>query len=167
MINYQRGQTLLEAVIALAAMLLIITAISITVTGSLSNSGFIGDQNKASKFAQEGIEYLRNIRNTDYNTFSTYQPNVYHCMPDTITGPSIESAAVSVSNLCNPNVPQAKPIFKRSVILVPNSRPCGNTGIQATVTVSWLSGKCESGVYCQQSTLSACFSDSFNVQPTL
>jgi hypothetical protein len=53
------GQTIIEAVVALTAILVAIAAISVVISLSVNNSTFSRDQGQASKYAQEGIEFLR------------------------------------------------------------------------------------------------------------
>lgn len=169
--QHQRGQTLLEAVIALSAILLIIAAVSIVVSGSLNNAGFINNQNQASKYAQDGIEYLRYLRNTDSATFITFATGQFYCMNQDATGKPVidlSSSGLDPNRLCSTNVAvsQAGGGFKRAVQLTKNSSQCVNK-IQANVVVLWSSGKCSSGTYCHTSALSACFDSSLNPEPTL
>jgi len=53
------GQTIIEAVVALTAIVVAIAAISVVISLSVNNSTFSRDQNQASKYAQEGVEFLR------------------------------------------------------------------------------------------------------------
>src|SRR3989338_6343565 len=78
-IKDQRGQTIVEATIALASILLALTAISIAVMTSLNNSSFIKDQTLASKYAQQGMEHMRYLRNIDPVSFEAMESQIY-CM---------------------------------------------------------------------------------------
>ena len=80
-IRNNSGQTIIEAVIALAAILLTLGAISIAVTGGVSNSTFIKDQTKAAKHAQAGMEYMRYLRNVDPSAFESYE-GIYCMLQD-------------------------------------------------------------------------------------
>jgi len=55
----QKGQGLVEALIALGAAVIIIAAITIAVITAVSNSDFSTEQNLATGFAQQGMEIVR------------------------------------------------------------------------------------------------------------
>src|SRR3990170_7744222 len=77
------GQTLVEATIALASILLTLAAVAIAISTSVSNSQFIKQQSQASKYAQEGMEQLRYTRNTNPTTF--FSQNGIYCMNEDST----------------------------------------------------------------------------------
>ena len=58
----QKGQTMIEAIVALVTILLIVTAIAIVIVNGLYNSSYIKNQNEANKLAQQGMEFVRNIQ---------------------------------------------------------------------------------------------------------
>lgn len=59
----QTGQALIEVTIASGLAVVIISAIAITTIIGLRNSQFAQNQIQATKFAQEGIEQVRNVQN--------------------------------------------------------------------------------------------------------
>lgn len=61
MIN-QAGQALIEVTIASGLSLIVISAITITTIVGLRNSQFAQNQIQATKYAQEGLEQIRNIQ---------------------------------------------------------------------------------------------------------
>lgn len=63
------GQTMLELVMALTVALVIITAIVSVVTVSLRNSIFAKQQAEVTRFAQEGMEWVRTEKEKDWGTF--------------------------------------------------------------------------------------------------
>ena len=67
----QQGQTIIEAVVALATLMIIITAIAVVMMNGLYNSQFIKSQNEANKYAQEAIEVVRNTQKNDLQTFKS------------------------------------------------------------------------------------------------
>src|SRR3990167_5556502 len=67
----QSGQTLLEALIALATAVVIISAMTVVVLSSLSNAQFSKNQNQATLYAQQGIEFLKNLSQSNWTTFTT------------------------------------------------------------------------------------------------
>ena len=57
--NWQKGETLIEALGALAIVAIVITAVTMVVTTALSNALFNENQTLATKFAQQGVERKR------------------------------------------------------------------------------------------------------------
>src|SRR5574342_63826 len=76
-----KGQTLIEVLVALAVAVVVVSAITITSISSLSNVQLVKDQDHALKYAQEGIEIVRKIRNTDYEGFKLNYDGLY-CLGD-------------------------------------------------------------------------------------
>jgi len=63
--NFERGQALLEILVALAIGVIIATAFVTLGVVSVRNSSFSKNQVNATKFAQEGIEAMISIRDQD------------------------------------------------------------------------------------------------------
>lgn len=61
----QKGQSLIEVVVALSVAAVIITALLIVVITSLRNAQLSQTQSRATKYAQEGLERVRAIRDRD------------------------------------------------------------------------------------------------------
>lgn len=142
-----KGQTMLEAVIALAAILLVLAAVSISVISSLSNSTFIEQQNQANKLAQQGMEYLRDqiTNNGKFADFAS-TPGTY-CFND-----------IALLNPFTPGICTTANIqeFKREVTFT--TADCN--GIKAVVYVRWVNGKCTGGTtFCHKQEISSCFTD--------
>lgn len=180
------GQTLLEAIIALAALLIILTATSTTIITALSNATFSKNQSLANKLAQEGMEYMRNQKLNNY--------------PPTITGSGFMDLDQAIGGLLQkyclntiqplPLPPYIAPIppapstcellvsntsFERFVTVTrvdpgDNSATAecsflGNPGDLSgivvhivTVDVIWESGKCfPSGTRCHKAQVKSCF----------
>ncbi|HVT01053.1 MAG TPA: hypothetical protein VHE53_02345 [Patescibacteria group bacterium] len=149
-----KGQTIIEAAIALASILLTLAAISIAITTSVSNSQFIKNQTVASKYAQSAMEYMSYLRNTDPTTFEA-RTGLY-CMDGDNT---LNTGACSTVNLAG--------TFKREVDFSQNDSDCGG-GTKITTTVYWTSGKCSStNTFCHKSQLISCFSNESGSGTTL
>ena len=141
-----KGTTLIEVLIALAAAVVVITAVTILSVSSLNNVQFVRNQDSATKYAQEGMEIVRSIRNGDYVGFRAYSG--LYCLP-------LNDIALTTSGSCGtPNIEER---FIRSVQIDQNAG-CGVNLVRATVTVAWTDGKCSSGTYCHNSTLTSCLS---------
>lgn len=58
----QRGQTLIEVVVAIAIATTVITALALASTNSIRNAQFSKNQAQATKLSQGAVEYLRSYR---------------------------------------------------------------------------------------------------------
>jgi len=160
--NHRLGQTIIEGVVALSAIMVVLSALSVATLTSVNNSSFIKNQSLAAKYAQQGIENVRYTRNNYPSIFAGYQSNTY-CMgttwaqdgtPD--SGPNAGCSTVNITD-------SAGASFIREVIFSRNSAYCSG-GTQVTVTVRWSTGKCNtSGTtiqrYCHNVKVISCFSD--------
>ncbi len=67
----EKGQSLFEALLALAVAALIIIAIVALATTSIRNASFSRNQSLTTRYAQEAIEWLRGQRDEDWDAFAT------------------------------------------------------------------------------------------------
>jgi prepilin-type N-terminal cleavage/methylation domain-containing protein len=145
-----KGQTLIEVLVALGIATIVVSAITITSISSLSNASHIKDQSQATKYAQEGLETIRNIRNSGYEDFKLSYGGLY-CLE---AGQTVLGSPVSA---CSENI-NGK--FVRSVRI--EQGQCGsNVGANitsVTVEVAYTSGKCQSGTFCHKSQVTSCLS---------
>lgn len=177
-INYKSraGQTIIEAAVALSVILLIMAAIAVVVTTSVNNSSFIRSQTLASKYAQQGMEQIRYLRNNYPTTFnnlagssSTYCFNIVNNNNLDDLGQNSGNYLISSGSSCiNINIPEVS--LKREVVFGNASFDCGVQpttppsspviyGTKVTVTVYWASGKCDiSNRYCHKTQVISCFS---------
>lgn len=147
-----KGQTLIEVSIALSAILLTLAAISILVVTSVSNSIFIKNQSQAAKYAQEGMEYVRYLKNNNIPLFTSYDGTL--CMGDNNT------LAVSTGGCTQINVDGQ---YIRQVDFNKGGSINCVDQTEVTVTVRWQSTKCTgtdtAGRFCHTSVLLSCFQD--------
>ena len=179
-----KGQTLVEVLVALSSAVIIITAITILVISSLNNAEYGKNQNLATQYAQEGMEIIRKIRDSDPQTFYGIADGQY-CLDRNSTTLQAKIASGNQVRLsgCPHGATDPKEnvdgIFSREVILEANVGDCNTAvptptptpppaqgNIKVTVLVSWTDGKCTTGILCHQSKLISCFSK-FNILPTL
>lgn len=80
--KYKKGQSLFEVVLAIAVVTLITVGIIILATNSIRNSTYSKNKTLASKYAQEGIEWVRDQRATDPTTFYTNVNVPTFCISD-------------------------------------------------------------------------------------
>ena len=140
-----KGATLIEVLIALAIASIVIVSVTVVSITSLSNAQYIRSSDQASKYAQEGIEIVRRIRNTNYPGFRSYSGT--YCL-----GANARTFGLPQSSCTVPNVGS----FIRSVRVQQSA--CGADVARATVTVSWDDGRCSGGSYCHRSDLISCLS---------
>jgi hypothetical protein len=145
-----KGQTLIEVLIALATAVIVVSGITILAISSLNNVQFTRDQDLATKYAQEGMEVIRRIRNSSYITFRGYSGTYCLSKDQTTMGSAVGSCATQ-------NVDSR---YIRSVQVQQNG--CGVNLSRVTVSVAWTDTKCTTGVYCHNSQLTSCLS---TVQP--
>lgn len=142
----EKGQTIIEAVVALATILLIIAAIAVVIVNALYNSQFIRNQNTANKYAQQGMEFIKNLQQNDLSSFALYDGGTY-CIDTTVT-PSVLTSSCDAINAASP---------KRTIDFIRGSSECGTTETKVTVIVSWSSTKCPSNnTFCHRSELVSC-----------
>ncbi len=154
MIN-QKGQSLIEAIVALSAAVLIISAIAVAVLTSVGNSDYSKNQNKATVYAQEELESLREESEINWSGFFAQASGIYCVGPDEILVSSV--ANCSSANLDN--------YYIRQVDLYDfNSPECINSR-RVKVSVMWSDGKCATNQFCHNVVLDSCFADN-NTLPT-
>lgn len=144
--SLQKGETLIEALGALALVAVVVTAVSSAVITALSNAQYNKNQTQATKFAQQGLETVRKIRNADYFAFRSY--NGIYCL-----GKNTSSLGTAQSNCTTPNTDG----FIRYVD-IQQAPGCGTNIARVTVSVSFTDGKCNAGTYCHVQSHSSCLS---------
>ena len=122
------GQGLLELIIALGIAAFIIVALVQTMVTGAKNTRFAKNQTLATRFAQEGVEKIRNLRDTlgwalFFNTYNGITTCVGEGTPDTWT----------VILPCPANIDN---FFTRKVVFNDSGDP-GNT-VAVNVTVTWI-----------------------------
>lgn len=161
-----KGQTLIEVLVALAVAALIISAISVTVISSLNNAIFSKNQNLATQYAQEGMETMRKLKNSNWNTFNSYGNAdgsiTYYCLDD-----GSATLRQMQGDKCGQNID----IFMRQVTVEKSNSDCQlagspNLGTKMKVSVFWSDGKCKDPVnpFCNKVEDVSCFNNS-NVLP--
>jgi Tfp pilus assembly protein PilV len=147
-----KGQTLLEALIALSAIALVISGISVTIVNSLNNAGYGKTQAVATQYAQEGLDVVRRMREGDYATFSGYSGS--YCLSK---GANMLTAIGTCQQ--SPNVDS----YIR-IVSIEQNPGCGVDIRKVTVSVSWTDGRCTAGSFCHSSKLVSCVSAVSQIQ---
>jgi Tfp pilus assembly protein PilV len=146
----QKGQSLVEALVALAAAVVIVSAIAVAVITSVNNSDFSKNQNLATQYAQEGIEILRNLSQSDWAIFSTYSGT--YCLNQNSATLTTPSGATCTQNINS--------FFVRQAVINQGSSSC-SSNTKVSVSVAWADGKCTSASnpYCHAVLLDSCLAN--------
>ncbi len=162
-----KGQTIVEVVVALAAGIVVLSALTLMMLSSLNNASEGSSRTIATQYAQDGLETIRNIKDTNWNQLvllSNNANNTYcmasSCSSLTLTsgscGPKLSTCGLNLSN------------FSRQVDIKANDAKCipqnpvpGKNFIRAVVTVSYSDGKCTSSAnpYCHNVQVESCFTN--------
>ena len=122
----QKGQSMFEVVLALFIITMIIVAVVILSTNSISNSLFSRNKTLANRYSQEAIEWLRSEREANIALFKTRATGVY-CLQQPIDW-------LNTGSCGSTEVISANSIFTRQVNFTVITSP---TIIKAEVVTSW------------------------------
>lgn len=125
----EKGQTLLEVLVALGVGIFILTAMTGAILSSLANAQFSKNQNLATLYSQQGMEIVRDIRNKDWTTFATY--NESYCL------------AKDGSLTAGTCVDKIDGLFTRQLKFENPDAPVDNGKRRVTVTVTFTDSKGE------------------------
>jgi type II secretory pathway pseudopilin PulG len=137
----QKGQTLLEVLVALAAMVVILTSITAVVLSSLKQSSTSSVLTRATQYAQEGIELAKGY--SDLEMGKTYCLNADGNHTDKRT-------CDTTANIGGK--------FRRQLTTGNagiNNKECHDL-LKLTVSVSWTDSACIGGSYCHTIPINTC-----------
>ena len=151
------GQSLIEVLVALAAAVAVISAIAITVITSLQNVEYTKNQNLATQYANEGLEIVKRIGRSNWQTLRSYNTQFY-CLDKGSTIP------VAKVGSCPAN--SSVWIYTRE-ITIQLDNACGNDDgkgnlnkVKVASVVSWSDSKCGSSKpFCHQVALYTCLAN--------
>jgi Tfp pilus assembly protein PilV len=160
----QKGQTLLEILLAFSVSIVVLSTLIFGIIVSLSNTQYTKNQNLANSYAQEGMAVVRQIRDSGGNLKDSYTTNTAYCLgQDTM---ELKELTLPDQN-CWAQSPVGG-IFSREVKFEHESSSCCNTqtcadnirGSKGTLKVSWSSNKCPvDAPLCHDVELITCFSN--------
>lgn len=121
----ERGQTLVEAVVAFGVAAMILVALVAATTMALSRVQFANHQAQARAFAQEGLEWVRGERDKDWDDFydQTDADSQSYCLNTLGWTPNSCTTYELGDNT-----------FKRDAVL---TRVTDNEKVRVKITVSW------------------------------
>jgi prepilin-type N-terminal cleavage/methylation domain-containing protein len=147
-----QGQTLIEVLVALGIIVVVASALSGLVVTSMGNVRFSKDQSLAAQYAQEGMEIVRDIRDSDYTAFQNIGNGTY-CLA--------KNADTLSPNCSNANVDN----FLRRVTIAQSG--CAVNVARVEVSVAWRDSKCSAAnPFCHAQRHETCLS-AVNPVPTL
>jgi hypothetical protein len=186
----QKGQGLVEALIALGAAVVIISAITVAVITSVHNSDFAKYQNLATNYAQQGLAIVKQQSQLDWFHTATYSGTL--CLfqgattlppfPSTNNPPcgdinvgNMFTRQVDIQNkiapgpACNGSNPSSCcNNFISPCCIVGTAVDCTNNpelcSSQVSVTVKWTDGKCSANSFCHSVKLDSCLQDIYRIK---
>jgi Tfp pilus assembly protein PilV len=165
----QKGQSLIEALIALGVAAIIVSAITIAVISAVGNSDFAKYQNLATTAAQEEMAYVRNLSKTDWNNFQEIYSggNLSGCFCYDASGKNLNSTNLEDCLSRASDCTSTSDIFSHYVFinfLGQDQYGAGKCFSSAYVQtgVSWSDSKCsDASDYCHYVNLDSCVGDIF------
>lgn len=159
MMNKEKGNALLEAIVAMAVILIVVSSIATVITLGVNNSTFVKNQNLANKHSQDGLEKILTIhkRNTTIPVESGSGTNSLNISELGGTYCFGEDDVLYTESPCDPNIDG---IFVREATFAQGK--CGEDesfvgGTEISIDVSWVSGRCpENDRFCHAAKLASC-----------
>lgn len=155
----QKGQTLLEVMLALSVAILITSAIVVSIINALNNEQFGVSQNQATQLAQEGVDLFRNLSQSDWATFVTYGSSSLNgktsCLPQVNPTPSTWPGLPAG---CGQNAGKFVREIKVELDVCITPPPANISG-RVTSTVKWADTKCTGtgdAQYCHKTEVVSC-----------
>ncbi len=181
-LRQQHGQSLIEVLIAFAALSVIIVSTTLVVISALTNAQFVKNQHLATEYAQQGIELVRSMRENNFDAFLSLSNPGNLPTPDNVEHYCMAKACTQLTTypgdcglLTTPScTAQNLDAFVRGVTIDrTRSSSCINPTFEAsppsqwpsqvTVAVSWADGQCPQGSYCHTVSVTTCLSPINNV----
>ena len=129
--NRMLGQGLFELVVAMGIGVLVMTSLVKLITVSIKNTTFAKNQSLATRYAQEGIEWIRGQRDVSWSTLLTYSSD------DANPTWCINTLDWNTHSVCSSTI--SSTIFSRKLTLDKTSNSNVDL-IEATVVVDWPDG---------------------------
>lgn len=173
---HQKGQTLIEVLVGLAAAVAVLSAITTISLSSLHNSQFGRNENLATSYAQQGMEVITNIHATDYATFSSLSGTycfAQSCNTIDANLSHVGDACAKISGTRCPGIFNYGEFIRTVTVHSGDveAAKCNTNGstdnTKVDVSLSWNDERCKdtSNLYCHSVIHSSCFNDA-EILPT-
>lgn len=157
----QKGQTLIELVVALAVGIIVVSALAIAILSSLGNAQFSRDQSLATSYAQQGMEHVRRLRDENWTSFSAL--NGLYCIGSNPQTPFSSNKTTTDCNLTG----KIGSFLIREATIEPGTiaNKCNSNSVSVSVRVKWSDGKCRnaSTLFCHKVELKGCINNLYAV----
>lgn len=140
-----RGQTIVEAIVVIAVVVLLVTGLIAGTTTSLRSAQAGRSKNQALKYAEEALEYSRSMRDRSWDSFQALSGA--YCMSNTTPLLLVYSA----TDTCTTNISTGEGSYSRKVtyawdgtkmiVTVSVSYPDGATTKEVTLTTYYTQWK--------------------------
>jgi type II secretory pathway pseudopilin PulG len=101
-----RGQTLVEAIVVIGVVVLLVTGLIAGTTTSMRTTRISRTRSQAVKYAQEGLEIVRTLRDTNWGAFALLAG--LQCLGS-------DGQFTTGGGTCDPNIATGEEVFTRSV----------------------------------------------------
>lgn len=156
-----KGETIIEVVVALGAGIVILTALTLMMLRSLNNATEGSSRTLATQYAQEGVETVVKMKDSNWSTLSNLPSNTY-CLASSCSSliSTAGSCGVKVST-CGANIGTN---FIREIVISQDDPKCvppnplsGRKFIRAVANVSYRDSNCGgSNPYCHTISVESC-----------
>ena len=155
------GQSLIEAVAAVAVIMIVLTGLISALVYSMANTRFARSKAESNRYAEEAIEWLRVQRDSAdswiyFYDFSAPKPGCrYYCPTEPLSGLNMGGLINYQQSDLNACLDAVNKINDTNYIRVIGlcSDGVSNDKVEATVGVYWRTGRCQSGSFCYHSTI--------------
>ena len=113
--HFQRGQTLVEIVVAIGVVLLLVTGLVAGATVTIKSAQYGRSKTLAVRYSQEALEKARSLRDTGWETFVAYGS------PAGLTWCLDKAGSWTQASACSANIDN---IYTRSVVFVWQDPDC-------------------------------------------
>lgn len=133
----EKGQSMLEVLIAIFVMAMIIVGVVVMSTKSVSNADFSKSSTVAGRYTQEAIEWLRSERNNNISAFLAHTPGL-----DTEYNFCLNTLGWNEGVCLNEGDNIQGTVFIRDLTIIKSLIPTTTkTVVTATVVVKWEDSK--------------------------
>ncbi len=127
------GQSMFELIIALAIGIIIVTAVVVVASNSVRNSSFSKNNAAATRYAQEGMEWLRGQRDQSWTTFSSKASvSGFDWCLQTLAWPAVNGNCTSSQTVSGTSY-----VRQVNLKLKNYDTNADNETVEATMVVSW------------------------------
>jgi len=125
-----KGQSLFELIVAVGVAGFVLISLMSLAVRSVANSTYSKNKSLATRYTQEGMEWLRALRDADWDDFVSLASRPRVCLNSLSANPPSGSCGSSTIS---------GTVFSREVDFVHNSGSASNPEtIEVTITTSWI-----------------------------